>query len=89
MIDPLARIHGFASTESPPIQDVQFRPHIRWGDRGFWVLKVEVTFCVRKHDNPLLASPDGASTVVWVDLDKANTMAEKYREKGWHEATWM
>lgn len=87
LIDTLARIHTFASTESPSLQGVQFRPHLRRHVEGY-AIKVEVTFWVRKHDNPLLASQDGATTVVWVDLAKANDMAEKYRGKGWYEATW-
>ena len=90
LIDTLARIHTFASTESPSLQGVQFRPIIRRHVTHVSPenIKVEVTFWVRKHENELLASQDGATTVVTVTLPKANEMAEKYRAKGWYEATW-
>ena len=75
---PWDNVSGFRDGHS-----TQPAPGYHW-----YAIKVEVTFWVRKHDNPLLASQDGATTVVWVDLAKANDMAEKYRGKGWYEATW-
>ena len=90
MLDLAATVHTFASLEIPSLQGVQFRPIIRSyvSHVSPENIKVEVTFWVRKHDNPHLASQDGATTVVKVPLAKANDMAEKYRAKGWHEAKW-